>query len=65
MVTVQVLVPVQAPLHPVNVEPGAAVAVRTTLSPWAKFAAHVAVQLMPDGALTTLPLPVPPIVTPS
>jgi len=63
MVTVHVPVPLQPlPLHPVNVDPEAAVAVRTT-GPSAKFALHVAPQLIPAGALVTVPAPVPAKVT--
>ena len=56
--TVQVLVPVQAPLQPANMYPGAATAVRIT-SPALKFAVHMLlpVQLMPSGADVTTPCP--------
>ena len=61
--TVQVPVPVHAPLQPANVYPEAAAAVRIT-SPALKLAVHVVpvpalVQLMPPGAEVTIP-PSPP-----
>ena len=62
-VTVQVPVPVQPlPLQPENVEPAAGVAVSVTAVPVANVAEHVAPQLMPAGALVTVPLPVPALV---
>jgi hypothetical protein len=58
--TVQVAsVPVQPPAHPTKVEPSAAAAVRVTAVPGPKLALHVCPQLIPDGLLLTLPLPVP------
>lgn len=64
--TVQVPVPVQAPpLHPVNTLPDAAAGVSVTLVPDTKFVEQVAPQLMPDGVLVTVPLPVPVFVTDS
>ena len=52
-------VPVQAPLQPVNVEPGAATAVSVTVAPLTRLAWHVAPQAMPAAAsLVTEPLPV-------
>jgi hypothetical protein len=59
------VVPVQPPAHPTKVEPSAAVAVRVTAVPGSKLALHVCPQLMPDGLLLTLPLPVPVMVTAS
>lgn len=69
MVTIQVAaVPVQAPLHPANIEnvlgaPGASVSV--TWLPVEKFALQVPGQLMPAGELTTVPVAgaVPLVVT--
>ena len=59
-VTLHVPVPEQPPpLHPPNVDPEFAVAVRVTAVPLAKFAEHVEPQLMPEGALLTDPLPLP------
>ena len=62
MGTVQVTVPEQPPpLQPVKVEPAAAEAVRVTEV--LKLARQVEGQLMPAGALVTVPLPVPAGVT--
>jgi hypothetical protein len=57
-VTVHVLVPVQAPDQPTNVEPVLGVAVNITGVPLAKLALHVVPQLMPEGLLVTVPGPV-------
>jgi len=65
MVTVQVLVPVQAPLHPANTDAGGGAAVSVTLVPELKLAAHVPGQVMPAGLLVTVPVPVPAKVTAS
>src|SRR5207249_3291538 len=63
-VTAQVPVPEHPPpLQPVKVEPAAAVAVSVTAVPLVKLAKQVAPQLMPAGALVTVPLPVPAGVT--
>src|SRR5207249_2757507 len=63
-VTVQAPVPEQLPpLQPVKVEPAAGVAVSVTAVPLAKLAVHVAPQVMPAGALVTVPLPVPALLT--
>ena len=59
MDNVQVPVPLHAPLHPANVDPLAAAAVRVTDVPDAKFAEQVLPQLMPDGDEVTVPDPVP------
>ena len=57
-VRVQVrLVPVQAPLQPVKLEPDAGVAVKVILEPVLKLALQVAPQLIPLGLLLTLPFP--------
>jgi hypothetical protein len=62
--TVQVPLPLQAPLQPTNVEPALGVAVNITPVPAEKFAAHLVVgQLMPAGLLVTVPPPVPPSAT--
>jgi len=61
--TVQVLVPVQAPLQPANVEPLAAAAVSVTDVPLAMFALQVLPQLMPPVFEVTVPEPLPALVT--
>src|SRR5262252_506471 len=61
--TVQVPVPVQAPLQPAKVEPLAAAAVRVTEVPLAKLALQVLPQLTPVGEEVTVPLPEPALVT--
>ena len=62
--TVQDPVPAQAPPpHPAKTEPLAGVAVSATLVPELNWAAHVAPQLIPDGELETVPVPVPPGVS--
>ena len=53
----------QAPLQPVKVEPVAAVAVRVTGVLKLYEATHAVPQLMPVGALVTVPLPVPDLFT--
>ncbi len=63
MVTVQVPVPVQAPLQPAKVEPLAAAALRVTEAPALNAAEQVAPQLMPVGLLVTVPLPLPALLT--
>ena len=56
-VTAQLPLPVQAPPQPVKVEPSLAVAVNVR-SPFAlKVLLHVVPQSIPDGLLTTVPLP--------
>src|SRR5436309_2671942 len=63
-VTTHVPVPEQPPpLQPVKVEPAAGVALRVTAVPLAKLAVHVTPQLIPTGALVTVPLPVPALLT--
>jgi len=60
IVTEHVPVPAQPPpLQPVNVEPAAGVAVRVTAVPLVKAAAHVVPQVIPAGALVTVPVPAP------
>src|SRR5438552_1416454 len=63
-VTTQVPVPEQPPpLQPVKVEPAAGVAVSVTAVPLEKLAEQVAPQVIPAGALVTVPLPVPALLT--
>jgi len=62
MVVIQVPVPVQAPVQPVNVEFVLGVAERVTLVPDAMLALHVAPHAMPEGDETD-PAPVPGFVT--
>ena len=61
--TVQVLVPVHAPLQPANVEPLAAAAVSVTDAPLAKLALQVEPQLMPPVFDVTVPAPLPALLT--
>ena len=51
------------PLQPANVELESGVAVKATVVPLLKDAEHVLPQLIPDGLLVTVPLPVPLAVT--
>src|SRR2546425_5126085 len=63
-VTVQVPVPLHPPpLERVRVEPAAGAAVSVTAVPLEKLAEQVAPQVIPAGALVTVPLPVPAGVT--
>jgi Zn-dependent membrane protease YugP len=64
MVTTQLAVPLQPlPLQPVKVDEASAVALRVTMVPAVNEAAQVAPQLIPAGALLTVPLPLPLLVT--
>src|SRR5438094_7936356 len=63
-VTVQVPVPTQPPpLQPAKVEPAAGAAVKVTAVPLANAAEQVAPQETPAGALVTVPLPAPALLT--
>jgi len=63
-VTAQVPVPEHTPpLQPVNVEPAAGAAVRVTAAPGVNDCEQLAPQLIPAGALVTVPEPVPLLVT--
>jgi hypothetical protein len=64
-VTVHVPVPEQGPLQPAKVEPAAGVAVRATTAPVANGAEQLDPQLIPAGALVTVPEPAPPLATES
>jgi hypothetical protein len=50
--------PLHPPLNPEKLNPVVSVAVKVTVVPLLKFAAQVVGQLIPDGLLVTLPLPV-------
>ena len=63
MLTVQVPMPVQAPLQPPKVLIESAVALSITLVPLANWVLQDALQLRPAGLLTTVPEPVPDLVT--
>src|SRR5207253_6682643 len=51
------------PVQPVKVEPATGVAVNVTAVPLVKLAEQVAPQVIPTGALVTVPLPVPALLT--
>src|SRR5438034_9749452 len=51
------------PLQPVKVEPAAGAAVSVTAVPLVKLAEQVAPQVIPAGALVTVPLPAPALLT--
>ena len=55
--------PVQPPLQPVKLLPVAGVAVNVTDVPLEKDTLHEDPQLIPDGKLVTVPLPVPNFAT--
>src|SRR2546425_1079423 len=64
IVAAQLPVPLHpAPLHAVNADPLAGVAVRVTTAPLANDALHVVPQLIPTGLLVTVPPPLPAVVT--
>src|SRR2546425_1495328 len=64
LVAAQLPVPLHpAPLHAVNADPLAGVAVRVTTAPLANDALHVVPQLIPTGLLVTVPPPLPVLVT--
>lgn len=56
-------VPLHAPLQPVKVDPADAMADSVTRVPALNWALHRLPQLMPEGLDTTVPLPVPALVT--
>src|SRR6267142_1949453 len=62
-VMLQVPVPAQLPLQPVKAEPIAGAAVKVTTVPEVKEVKQVEGQEMPAGALVTVPLPAPAVVT--
>ena len=53
------------PLQPENVESAAGLALRVTAVPLGKLPEQVAPQAIPAGALVTVPLPVPALLTAS
>ena len=57
--TTHALVPLQPPDQPANVDPVPAVSVSVTDVPVAMLALHVVPQLIPEGLLVTVPVPVP------
>ena len=61
--TVQLLVPVQAPVQPENVFPELAVADKVTDLPLAYSSVQSEPQLIPAGELATVPVPVPDLIT--
>jgi hypothetical protein len=63
MVTLHAPVPVQAPLHPANVEPESGVAVKFTTVPLSNVAEQLEPQEIPAGELVIVPVPVPLFVT--
>ena len=65
-VTVHVAVPEHPPpLQPVKAEPAAGLAVRVTALPLVKLAEQLVPQLIPAGALVTVPEPLPDLTTDS
>ena len=59
MLTVQLLVPLQAPPQPANVLPDAGCVLNVTNVPATKLAEQVLPHSMPAGMLVTVPLPAP------
>ena len=55
--------PVHAPVHPAKTELVPGLAVSVTGVPAVKLAVHTCPQLIPAGALVTVPVPVPEFVT--
>ena len=58
-ITTEQSAPLQSPVQPAKVDPGAAVAVKVTELPVGKLALHVPPQSIPLGALVTVPDPDP------
>jgi len=57
-------VPVQPPpLQPLRTEPAVGLAVKVITDPGSKLSVQSTPQLMPGGTLTTVPVPVPALVT--
>ena len=53
------LLPLQPPVHPAKDELAPAVSVSVTWAPVAKLALQVGAQLIPEGLLAIVPVPVP------
>jgi hypothetical protein len=62
-VTTHEFIPEHPPDQPVKIDPDAGVAVRLTFVPEVKFAVQVDPQLIPEGLLLIIPVPVPLDVT--
>ena len=63
IVTMHPAVPLQAPPQPEKVLVASAVAVSVTTLPWAKIALQTLPQVIPAGALVTVPVPFPEVRT--
>ena len=59
MLTMQLAVPVHAPLQPMKVEPALGLALRVTNVPAENLVEHAAPQLIPAGDEVTVPVPLP------
>jgi hypothetical protein len=57
-VKLQAAVPLQPPVQPLNVNPASGVAFKLTVVPAVKLKRQVVPQLIPEGVLVTIPLPV-------
>jgi hypothetical protein len=57
MVTIQLPVPLQAPLHPLKTQPLAGVSLSVTVVPLLKLEPQADPQLIPNGVLVTVALP--------
>ena len=65
IVTVQLALPLQAPLQPMKVDVLSGTALSVTLLPEAKLWAQSLPQLMPAGEELTVPVPLPLLLTES
>jgi hypothetical protein len=57
-VKLQAAVPLQPPVQPLNVNPASGVAFKVTVAPAVKLERQLVPQLIPEGVLVTVPLPV-------
>jgi hypothetical protein len=57
-VKLQAAVPLQPPVQPLNVNPASGVAFKLTVAPAVKLKRQLVPQLIPEGVLVTVPLPV-------